>query len=151
MTSDPLLLDAQLRLRIDRHFIASGRAPTLAELADASDIALTNVRAACERLATGRAVVLQKDSGEILMAEPFSAVPTAFWVQVGDRAWWANCIWDALGIPAMLDADAQVMTACGDCSEAMTLCVQHGELVHGDGVVHYAIPPHKWWTDIVFA
>jgi hypothetical protein len=36
------------------------------------------------------------------MANPFSAVPTPFLVRSGDRSWYGNCIWDALGIPAML-------------------------------------------------
>src|SRR5437667_11759339 len=41
--------------------------------------------------------VLQ-ENGELWRAAPFSAVPTAFPVKVGDRSYYGNCIWDALGI-----------------------------------------------------
>ena len=85
------------------------------------------------------------------MAEPFSAVPTAFAVEVGTQKWWGNCIWDALGIPAMLKQDARVVTACGCCNEAMTLEVRDGQLLKAPGVVHLAIPPREWWNDVVFA
>ena len=49
------------------------------------------------------------------MAEPFSAVPTPFAVYVDDQRYFGNCIWDALGIPAMLHADARIESSCG-CS-----------------------------------
>jgi hypothetical protein len=84
-------------------------------------------------------------------AEPFSAVPTAFYVEVGKHAWWGNCIWDALGIPAMLKEDARVITACGCCNDAMTVEVRNGELLHPSGLVHFALPPKDWWKDVVFA
>jgi hypothetical protein len=84
------------------------------------------------------------------MAEPFSAVPTPFVVQAGARRWWGNCVWDALGILAMLRADGQVLTSCGCCGRAMTLEVQDGALRDAPGVVHYAIPARDWWRDVVF-
>ena len=37
------------------------------------------------------------------MAMPFSALPTAFRVVVGERSVWANCAWDAFGIAAALE------------------------------------------------
>jgi hypothetical protein len=36
------------------------------------------------------------------MAMPLSAIPTPFQVEVGGRHFFGNCIWDALGIVAML-------------------------------------------------
>ena len=89
------------------------------------------------------------------MAEPFSAVPTAFAVESGGRSWWGNCIWDALGIPAMLQRDAVIRSSCPDCGEAMTLEVRDGRLrgaaLPAAGVVHYSVPAHRWWEDVVYA
>jgi len=142
--------DTQVRHYIYAHFVKTGHAPTLAQCAHALSCPPADARAAYQRLADGRALVLQSN-GEILMAEPFSAVPTAFHVQVGDHAWWGNCIWDALGIPAMLHEDARIVTACGCCNDAITVEIRNGALVDTPGIVHFAIPPKEWWNNIVFA
>ncbi len=150
-TEDLTAFEKQVRFQVYTQFVTTGQAPTTQEVAIALSCSLSDVQAAYQRLAAGKALVLQK-SGEVLMAEPFSAVPTPFMVVVGTQMWWGNCIWDALGIPAMLKQDARVVTACGCCNEAMTLEVRDGILRHlHPGVVHFAIPPSEWWNDLVFA
>ncbi len=84
------------------------------------------------------------------MAEPFSAIPTPFAVYVNDRRYYGNCIWDALGIPAMLHADARIDCSCGCCGEAMRLEVSAGTLGPAGGVIHFALPANRWWEDIVY-
>lgn len=143
-------LDKQVRFQVYQLFLTMNRAPTRQEVADTLGLTLPDVEAAYQRLAAGKALVLQQ-SGEVLMAEPFSAVPTAFVVEIGTRTWWGNCIWDALGIPAMLKEDARVRTTCGCCNEAITLEIQDGALLAAPGVVHFALPPKEWWKDVVFA
>ena len=144
------MLDQRIRRYIYDHFVKTGQAPTIVQCAQALSSTISQVQGAYRRLAEGRALVLQ-GNGEILMAEPFSAVPTAFSVEVGTHAWWGNCIWDALGIPAMLKEDARIVTACGCCNEAMTVTIQNGSLVDPVGAVHFGIPPQDWWKDVVFA
>jgi hypothetical protein len=96
--------DTALRLYILRHFIDRGRAPTVAEIAAGLRASTRTTRAGLRRLVQTHAFCLQ-ENGELWRAAPFSAVPTAFPVEAGNRRWWGNCIWDALGIPAMLDRD----------------------------------------------
>ena len=48
------------------------------------------------------------------MANPFSAVPTAYRVLARDRWWYANCAWDAFGVCAALHADGRIETSCAD-------------------------------------
>lgn len=143
--------EKQVRFQVYIQFVTAGQAPTTEEVAHALSCSRSDVQAAYQGLAAGKALVLQQ-SGEVLMAEPFSAVPTPFTVEVGIQRWWGNCIWDAFGIPAMLKQDARVVTACGCCNEAMMLEVRDGMLRQLDaGVVHFAIPPREWWNDVVFA
>src|SRR5438876_4816545 len=141
------LFDKHVRLHIYTHFLKTGQPPTAQETARALSSPPLDVRAAYQRLAEGRALVLQKD-GAILMAEPFSAIPTPFSVEVGKHSWWGNCIWDALGIPAMLKEDARIITSCGCCGEAMVLEVKDGLFLEAPGVVHFALPPRDWWNDV---
>ena len=100
-------------------------------------------------------LVLQEEDQEILMANPFSAVPTPFLVEVGERSWWGNCIWDALGIGAMVKGDPRITTGCGDCNDAMVLEVRDGALhleggEPGDGIIHFSVPARRWWDNVKF-
>ncbi|MFH4280320.1 organomercurial lyase, partial [Acinetobacter baumannii] len=91
-----------VRYHVYDYVMREGLPPTIAEASSALARSPDEVRASFQRLAEGHILVLQKESGEILMANPFSAVPTPFLVKVGDQFYYGNCIWDAMGIPAML-------------------------------------------------
>jgi len=142
--------DVRVRVAVYDTAMAAGSPPAADQLATQLGIPLTEVRDSLERLATGRALVLQPGSREILMANPFSAVPTPFAVRADGRLYFGNCIWDALGIPAMLKIDGHIATSCGCCGEAMTLNVVDQRLEPASGVVHFAIPAKRWWEDIVY-
>lgn len=147
--SGPLPFDTRVRLQIYEHLIRTGRAPWVDDLAAALSSDVAEVQAALRRLSDGRAIVLQA-SGELLMASPFSCVPTPFVVEAGEQSWWGNCIWDALGISAALHRDACILAACGCCNEAMALEVQDARLLPASGIIHFAVPAKDWWRNIVF-
>lgn len=143
-------LDKAVRYHVYDKVMHAGLPPTIAETSSALARSLDEVKASFERLADGHIIVLQKGSSEILMANPFSAVPTPFLVRVRDRSYYANCIWDAMGIPAMLKQDAIIEASCGCCSTSMTLKLTNGSLEEDQGLAHFAIPAAHWWDDIVF-
>ena len=141
--------DVQLRAHVYDATFRDGTPPRIDAAASALGVSVGEVRESLRRLAAARALVLQADD-EILMANPFSAVPTPFTVVAGGRSYYGNCIWDALGIPALLGADATVTAGCGDCGEDLTLVVANGGLVQSEGVVHFAVPARRWWDNIGF-
>lgn len=142
--------DTRLRAAVYETALGIGRIPAIHDLAVQLHETEDEVRASLQRLAEAHALVLQREGGEILMANPFSAVPTAFPVLSGAWQAWGNCIWDALGILAMLRRDGRVDASCGCCGTAMALHVEGGALLEMDGIVHYAVPARQWWNDIVF-
>jgi hypothetical protein len=143
-------LDKTVRHYVYDYVMRVGLPPAIAETSSALSRSPDEVRASFQRLADGHILVLQKGSGEILMANPFSAVPTPFLVKAGGRSYYGNCIWDAMGIPAMLKQDAAIEASCGCCSTAMNLKVTNSSLEDARGVAHFAIPAAHWWDDIVF-
>ena len=147
---DQIALDKVVRYHVYDYVMREGLPPTIAETSAALARSPDEVRASFQRLADGHILVLQKQSGEILMANPFSAVPTPFLVKMEDRSYYGNCIWDAMGIPAMLKQDASIEASCGCCSMAMSLQVTNGSLEEAHGLAHFAIPAAHWWDDIVF-
>ena len=154
---DGLTFDTEVRLQLFQEFVATGEPPSAESLAALMRTPLTEVRAALERLAAGKAIVLQPESRTILMATPLCAVPTPFRVRGTSSAFtspgrwfFGSCVWDAMGIAAMLGGDAVLDTACGCCGEAMALPFRAGEPLPAEGVIHFVIPARRWWENIVF-
>ncbi len=146
---------SQVRLEVYRQFIESGSCPARAAVAQSLNRSLQDVTGALGELAKTHVLVLQPETGEILMANPLSAVPTPFLVVTeqpqGPRQWYGNCIWDALGVISMLQVDGKVVTSCGCCGEEMTVTVTGKKATpQPDGIVHFALPARRWWDDIVF-
>jgi hypothetical protein len=107
------------------------------------------VLAGWRRLHEAHALVLD-DSGELRMANPFSAVPTRHRVRAAGRSWWANCAWDAFGICAALHVDGRVESSCPDCGEALAVELRDGRPDDESLVFHCLVPAARWWDDIVF-
>lgn len=140
--------DSTLRLHIYDEIVRTSEAPSVAALASKFRATLHEVRNALRRMHDAHMLVLQP-GGELLMAAPFSAVPTPFVTEVARQRWFGNCIWDALGILAALHVNGRVLTSCAGCGDAMALEV-HDAVLTGDGIVHFALPARRWWNDIVF-
>jgi hypothetical protein len=144
---------SELSLRV-RHAVyqtfADGGIPLSAAIANRLAIPFGEVRAAYARLHEAHALVLDPQSGEVRMALPFSAVPTSHRVISGDRTWFANCAWDAFGIPALMNCDARCESVCADCDLPIVYRVEQGTLLDSHGVVHFAVRASQWWDDIGF-
>lgn len=148
-SGDASTLDRDVRLAVYRKIVDEGGPATAPEMAVALGVATSLVEASLRRLADGHVLVLAPGTPYVWMANPFSAIPTAFEVEVGDRRYFGNCIWDALGIPACLHADASIRTYCPDCSERLSIEVHDSELeAPADATIHFAVPAANWWDDI---
>jgi hypothetical protein len=145
---DPLFRD--VRLYVYQQMIETATAPSAAETAQALGQDVADIDAAYEALAASRMLVLRPGGHTIWMAMPFSNVQTPYTVISGGRAYYANCAWDAFGVPAMLGADARIFTTCADCGGAIERKVARGSLTETRGAVHFALPPRRWWDNVGF-
>jgi len=143
-------VDTSVRLEVYRFFVARGRPPVPAEIADALDVDQASVEESLRRLADGHVLVLAPGTPYIWMANPLSAIPTPFSVEVAGRTLFGNCIWDSLGVVAMLGGTGIVRTWCPDCRDRLAVSIERNHLSSGEGVVHFAVPAAHWWDDIGF-
>ncbi|HEY3054751.1 MAG TPA: organomercurial lyase [Thermoanaerobaculia bacterium] len=155
-------MDDRVRCVIYDIAMREGVPPTSQRVGGILGIGSNDVLESFRRLADAHMIVL-RDDGEILMAGPFSAVATPFRVSAGPSpgasrhplpegeglSCYGNCIWDALGIPAMLHADAIIDTTCAQSSTPAQLSVMDGQLT-GDGLMHVVVPARLWWLHIVY-
>jgi alkylmercury lyase-like protein len=140
--------DVAVRCCVYDIVLESGRVPARQDCAHRLSRTDAEIAASLERLHAAHQIVLAPN-GEILMAMPFSAVPTPFVVSSGTFRTYANCGWDALGVAAMLHCDATVSTSCSDCGDALEVSVADSR-ASGDALLHFALPVRHWWDSVVF-
>lgn len=131
-------------------FVELGRAPSAQEVATVVQRTSTQIEADWRELHRAHALVLSPATNELRMANPFSAIPTAYRVQAAGRWWYGNCAWDAVGICAALRTDGRIATSCPDCGEEITLELRGQRPDDERLLFHCLVPAARWWDDIVF-
>ena len=142
--------DIDLRNLTYHRFVELGRAPTASEMGRTTGLSVDEVRSSWGRLHEAHALVLNPATVELRMANPFSAIPTAYRVQAAGRWWYANCAWDAFGICAALDADGRIEASCPDCGAQIAVAVANQQPDDRNLFFHCLVPAVRWWDDIVF-
>lgn len=147
----PGAFDWGLRSHVYATFARTGAAPSVDDLSAVTGAPAGRVTTSLRTLADARELVLDPERGEIRMAHPFSAVPTDFPVETPGFTCWANCAWDALGIPAILGTDASIRTTCPATGEELEFGIERRKVVGSDDiVVHLLTPLRSAWEDIGF-
>lgn len=140
-------VDRVVRASVFGLLVAGSRDVTPSEIADSTGLAVDAVAESLGRLSDEHRLVLAGDRERVVMAHPFSAVPTGYRAEIGQRSWWANCAWDAFGILALLGDGRAVANPLGRSESVWTV---RGGLVEPDGVVHFVVPAARFWDDIGF-
>ena len=124
------------------------RSPSCAEIATDLGAAESAVLSALHALADEHRLALLPGTDAVWMAHPFSAVESDFIVRIGNRRWFANCVWDGLSILALL-GDGTLDTHAPGTRAAIRFEVTAGQ-VAGAGLVHFLVPARSFWDDIGF-
>lgn len=141
--------DWSVRAFVYRHIVDHERPQLAAEAAAAFGIGAPEAQAAYERLHERHALFLDPENRSIRMANPFSGISTPFRVHANGHAYWANCGWDALGIPAAVHTDARISARCGESGEPIELAVDGGRVRGAGEVVHFLVPFCQWYDDLI--
>jgi len=151
VTADrPTDVDWAVRTLIYRIFAETGSAPALDELASETSSSVPAVRRSLERLYAAHEIAPLPDGEGVWMANPFSAIPTDYVVETPRITCFANCAWDALGVPAIVETDGWIRTRCARSGEILEFGIEGGALRGDDGVIHLLTPLRDAWTDIGF-
>jgi hypothetical protein len=142
--------DTQVKLAVYRHFAETGQRPSVETVTARVSADAERVRSAYVRLRAQRVLTLEADGSSIRMAPPFSGVPTQHVVLVDGKQYFANCAWDALGIPAALHQAGIVYSRCEQSGEPLRLAVNLEGPEASSWLFHCLVPAAKWWDDIVF-
>ena len=142
--------DSQVKVCVYRHFADTGEAPAAVDVAGRLGCSSGQAIDAYTRLRLRRVLLLEEDGSTIRMAPPFSGIPTPHRVESAGRWYYANCAWDALGIPAALHRNAVIYSECGQTGEPLRLEVGNAGPEPSDWLFHCLVPAARWWVDLIF-
>lgn len=150
--SDTLLWD--VRTFVYQQIVETTQPPTVNDTAARFGLSTDDAAQVYTTLDAQHAFFLQPGTMDILIANPFSAVETPFRVHAAGKIYWANCAWDALGIPAALQSDAVIEASFAGSDEPLHLTVQDGMIAGPaaiEGIVaHVLVPFRQWYEDMTF-
>jgi hypothetical protein len=146
----PMDFDTTVKVAVYRATAESGSPPLLEAVAEKVGATVAAIKQAYGRLRASRLLLLESDGVTIRMAPPFSGVPTQHRVTVNGIEYYANCAWDALGIPAALRRPGLVRSRCEQSLEPLHLPVGLNGPESSPWLFHCLVPAAKWWDDLVF-
>lgn len=148
-----MLTDFDLRVRgaLTREIAARGYAPSNAELAALLTCSAADVERGLRALHNAHALLLHPNTTRPWAVPPFALSPGSCWVEIGERGWWANCLYCGLGIAAAVGADADISTRLGGEREPVVEHVRSGEVLERALLFHLSTPPRHWWDNVIHA
>lgn len=141
--------ERHVRASVYASFREQSRPPSVAELSNTLGASPEEVSSAIRNLAEEHCLVLVPGTESVWMVHPFSGIETDFVVSIGERRWFANCVWDGLSILALLGGEdgGSLDTHSPATGEGLRFEVSQG-IVHGPGIVHFLVPARHFWDDI---
>lgn len=140
----------QVRHFVYNHFADTTLPPSVDDTAARFNIFPTEAGELYKELDNRHAFFLESETLTVRMAWPFSAIPTDFKVHANGKTYYANCAWDMLGIPTVLQSDAIIEAVCTESNQAVQLEIRDGRATNGDLLVHFPLPFARWYDDLTF-
>jgi Alkylmercury lyase len=142
----------RVRRAIYDTFASQGHPPSRQHIQDLAAVDEAQLNEAAAELAAQRQLVLDQ-SGNIVMAHPFTTVNLGFSVMGEKTLWWGGCAWDSFAIPHLVNDEPSVLvaTTCPACLHPLAWTVTRSGPPQGSEVAHFLVPMDKAWNDVVHA
>jgi hypothetical protein len=142
----------RVRRAIFDTFAGQGHAPSRGQIRDLAAVDEAQVTEAVAELAAQHHLALD-ESGNVVMAHPFTTVNLGFSVMGERNLWWGGCAWDSFAIPSLVKDAPSVLvaTTCPACQRPLAWTVTRSEPPKGREVAHFLVPMANVWNDVVYA
>src|SRR5262249_57641572 len=106
----------RVRRAIYDTFARQGSAPSGEQIRELAGVDEAQAAEAVAELAAQRHLALDQ-SGNVVMAHPFTSVNLGFSVMGERTLWWGGCAWDSFAIPSLVKDEPSVLvaTTCPAC------------------------------------
>src|SRR6476661_7105201 len=125
----------RVRRAIYDTFASQGHPPSRQQVRDLAAVDEAQVNEAVAELAAQRHLALDQ-SGNVVMAHPFTTVNLGFSVMGERNLWWGGCAWDSFAIPNLVKDEPSVLvaTTCPACRRPLAWTVTRAGPPEGQGL-----------------
>jgi len=145
-----MITNSSLHYAILRHVLDAGFAPDVATLAVLLQTSEQEVVQGLYTLQEYHGVVLHPNEPKVWVIHPFSLAPTNFLVRSARGVWWGNCAWCSLGVAALLNEDATIITRIGAYDKQVALHILNGKLLEDNFYIHFPVPMKRAWDNVIY-
>ena len=150
LTSD---LPQLVRKFVYDHFVEYSRAPHFEEIITKFKITKKKLIETLDTLEQHRSLIRITGTQRILMAWPFSNIPTSYQTKLEKgKSYYANCAWDSIGIHVLLQLPVKIKAYCFHCADPIILTLQNEQILEKipkDVLIHFSKPIAKWYDNII--
>ena len=142
----------ELRKYIFDCFVDTARPPLLEEMMQRFHWNRNEGFGRLQELEAAHHILLLPGTQRILMANPFSSLPTPFRVFTDQHAYFANCAWDSIALHVVLDQDILITSFCHHCGAPIDLRLSRHRVVSEDGkdvLVFLQTPVARWYDNLL--
>lgn len=151
MSSIATAFQEQVRGELTRQIAERGYAPSSDQIAILIGCSKLDIEEALLALHSSHSLLLHPHKIVPWVVHPFALYPASCWVQIGNRGYWATCLYCALGIASALKADADIYTRFGGESGECVVRVREQKVMENDIVFHLSTPLNEWWDNVIHA
>ena len=108
--------------------ILKGSPSTIDDLHGITELPQARINGIVENLAKNGRIVVDIESGTIVGSQWLSLIKTSHRLYINDRNLFTWCAFDAIGIPAALEVDAQINSTCFSCEKEINIEIISGQI-----------------------
>ena len=146
-------LNKHVRKYIYDHFYSFGVPPTLEKMIVKFQKERGEISSVLKSLHEDHLIVVDEKIHKIMIAHPFSGIPTSFVVKSSqDVKYYATCAWDSIALHFTLESDIEIESYCYHCYEEIRLILSNRQIVlkiPEETIIHFQEPAGTWWDDII--
>jgi hypothetical protein len=133
-------------------FIEKSHAPIIEEMIEKFPITKLEAIEIFTTLNERHLIVLQPFTNRILMAHPFSNIPTCWMVKSGKKRYYANCAWDAVALHFTLHKKIEIDSFCAFCAKKINIQLKNSNFSHENPestLIAISKPASLWWDNVI--
>ncbi len=111
------------------YIILEGRRADIGELSERTSLTREQVESCILKLKKSGALVVDHTSA-VVGSHGLSMLPTPHGLHINGRDLFTWCAADAIGIPAAMEADAEIISSCAFCKETIAIKISKGQVVY---------------------
>ncbi len=143
----------RIRKYIYDSFIATSHAPVIEEIVEKFSISKQKALDILNELHEKHLIVLQPFTNRILMAHPFSNIPTSWVVKPNNKTvYYANCAWDAIAMHFTIHNSISIESFCIYCNNKINIRLEEGvfkEKIPASTLIGISKPASRWWENVI--